>query len=318
MTAITANYDEPWKEAIGDYFELFLSFFYPQIHQEINWNQPPISLDKELEQIIPLAETEKRYADKLFKVWLLDEQEVWILIHIEVQSQYDQNFRQRMFIYNYRAFDLYHQPVISLAILGDESQSWRPQVYQYGIGESQLFFQFSIVKLLDYQWEELETNNNPFSIIVMAHLKTQATTNNLTEREQWKWNLSRLLYKRDYNRKQIADLYKVIDFMMTLSEELQYSFEEKLTQYQEERKMRLLSNIEERASIRISQENIMELLEDRFENLPESLVEKINQIKDLNRLKYLLRQTIHVNSVAEFEHLINDSLDNQNESTINE
>jgi phage terminase small subunit len=142
--------------------------------------------------------------------------------------------------------------------------------------------------------------------------------NNLTEREQWKWNLSRLLYERDYNRKQIADLYKVIDFMMTLSEELQYSFEEKLSQYQEERKMRLLSNIEQRASIRISQENIMELLEDRFGNLPESLVEKINQIKDLNRLKYLLRQTIHVNSVAEFEHLINDSLDNQNESTINE
>jgi hypothetical protein len=84
MTAITANYDESWKEAIGDYFELFLSFFYPQIHQEINWNQPPISLDKELEQIIPLAETEKRYADKLFKVWLLDEQEVWILIHITI------------------------------------------------------------------------------------------------------------------------------------------------------------------------------------------------------------------------------------------
>ncbi|MEB3342106.1 hypothetical protein [Okeania sp.] len=37
---------------------------------------------------------------------------------------------------NYRAFDLYHKPVISLAILGDENQSWRPSFYQYGFGKS--------------------------------------------------------------------------------------------------------------------------------------------------------------------------------------
>jgi hypothetical protein len=84
-------------------------------------------------------------------VWLLDNQEVWILIHVEVQSQYDKEFSQRMFIYNYRAFDLYQKPVISLAILGDETKSWRPSSYQYGLGNSQLTFNFSIVKLLDYQ-----------------------------------------------------------------------------------------------------------------------------------------------------------------------
>ena len=138
MTEITANYDETWKEAITQYFEEFLSFFFPKVHQEINWKKKPISLDKELEKITSSAETKKRYADKLFKVWLLNNQEVWILIHIEVQSQYDGKFPQRMFIYNYRTYDLYHQPVISLAILGDENKSWRPNSFEYGIGESQL------------------------------------------------------------------------------------------------------------------------------------------------------------------------------------
>lgn len=160
MTEITANYDETWKEAIGDYFESFLTFFYPEIYQHIDWNKPPISLDKELEQITASAETEKRYADKLFQVWLLDQQEIWILVHVEVQSQYDQEFSQRMFIYNYRAFDLYHKPVISLAILGDESKSWRPNSYQYGLGDSQVKIKFSIVKLLDYQWEDLTQSHN--------------------------------------------------------------------------------------------------------------------------------------------------------------
>ena len=76
MTEVTANYDETWKEAITEYFDSFLQFFYPEIYAKVDWNKTPISLDKELEQ--------------------------------------------RMFIYNYRAFDLYNQPVISLAILGDE------------------------------------------------------------------------------------------------------------------------------------------------------------------------------------------------------
>ncbi len=50
----------------------------------------PISLDKELEQITASATTEKRYAEKLFQVWLLNNRKKWLLIHIEVQSQYDQ------------------------------------------------------------------------------------------------------------------------------------------------------------------------------------------------------------------------------------
>ncbi|PNK09021.1 hypothetical protein CEP12_06605, partial [Cylindrospermopsis raciborskii S14] len=50
---------------------------------------------------------------------------------------------------------------------------------------------FPIVKLLSYEakWSELEESNNPFAIIVMAHLKTKATTRNLGEREKWKWSL---------------------------------------------------------------------------------------------------------------------------------
>ena len=100
MSDITANYDETWKEAISQYFELFMQFFYPQIYQHIDWSKTPIPLDKELEQITASSDTEKRYADKLFQVWLLNSQIIWILIHIEVQSQYDKHFPQRMFIYN--------------------------------------------------------------------------------------------------------------------------------------------------------------------------------------------------------------------------
>ncbi|WP_016953718.1 Rpn family recombination-promoting nuclease/putative transposase [Anabaena sp. PCC 7108] len=308
MTEITANYDETWKEAIGDYFDSFLAFFYPEIYQQIDWTKPPISLDKELEQITASADSKTRHADKLFQVWLLDNQEVWILIHVEVQSQYDKEFSQRMFIYNYRAFDLYQKTVISLAILGDETKSWRPSSYQYGLGSSQLIFNFSIVKLLDYQWEELEQSNNIFAIVVMAHLRTKATNSNLSAREQWKWNLARLLYERGYNRKEIVDLYKVIDLMMALSENLQLSFEEKLAHYQEERKMPLLTNIENRTIKETRKQDIFDLLVSRFGKLPENLTEDIGKIQDVNILKQLLISTISISSLEEFAQLVNSNL----------
>lgn len=246
-----------------------------------------------------------------------------MIIHIEVQSQYEKEFAQRMFIYNYRAFDLYHKPVISLAILGDESQNWRPNSYAYGLGKSEVKIKFSIVKLLDYQWEELAQNNNVFAIVVMAHLKTKITTSNLTEREQWKWNLVRGLYERGLTKFDIINLFKVIDKMMSLPPQLQLNFKTKLNEYEEEQKMPFLSTLEEMALERgqeigeekgakeTRQQDIIDLLVKRFVTLPETLINAVKKVDDTAILKQLLMATITVNSVKEFEQLINDS-SNQN------
>jgi hypothetical protein len=258
MTEINANYDEPWKEAIGDYFDRFLHFFFPEVYNLINWLKPPISLDKELQKITADSDDSKRLVDKLFKVWLKDHQEVWILVHIEIQSQYDTDFNQRMFIYHYRTFDLYRKPVISLAILGDEKEKWRPSNYGYDLGGCQLKLDFPTIKLLDYQkkWSELETNLNPFAIMIMAHLKTKATTSNLREREQWKWYLIRSLYDKEYSKLEIVKLFKFIDAMMTLPVLLQQNLNQKIIKYEEEKVMPLVSPFEQMAEERGLQKRI--------------------------------------------------------------
>jgi hypothetical protein len=221
-----------------------------------------------------------------------------------------------MFIYNYRAFDLYHKPVISLAILGDESRSWRPDFYQYGLGGSQVRVDFLMVKLLDYQWEDLEQSENIWAIIVMAHLKTKATTNNLREREQWKWNLVRGLYQRGLTKFEIINLGKFIDKMMTLPPQLQLNFKTKLSQYEEENKMPFLSTIEEMAleegaksgAKLTNQKHIILALQSRFGEIPNSLIETINQIEDVSVLEGLFVPSITINSLEEFQQLVNDSL----------
>jgi hypothetical protein len=48
--------------------------------------------------------------------------------------------------------------------------------------------EFPVVKLLDYEsrLDELEKSDNPFAIVVAAHLKTQATRRDFESRLQMK------------------------------------------------------------------------------------------------------------------------------------
>lgn len=74
MSETTANYDEPWKEAIGEYFPEFLTFFFIDVYNLIDWTKKPISLEKELQKITADSNDSKRFVDKLFQIWLKDNQ----------------------------------------------------------------------------------------------------------------------------------------------------------------------------------------------------------------------------------------------------
>ncbi|MEH2333718.1 hypothetical protein [Nostoc sp.] len=117
MTEQFTDYDSPWKEVIELYFSRFLEFFFTQAYAEIDWTRPYEFLDTELQQLEPDAEIRRRLVDKVAKVWLLDGEEAWVLVHVEVQGQYDSQFAERMYTYNYRLFDRYKKRVISLAVL---------------------------------------------------------------------------------------------------------------------------------------------------------------------------------------------------------
>ena len=257
-------------------------------------------------------------ADKLFKVWLRDGRYIWVLVHVEVQSQPDPDFSKRIYQYNYRAFDLYEQPIISLAVLRDEQDNWRPSSYGYCLAGCEASLKFLTVKLLDYetQWSQLETSTNPFTLMIMAHLKTKATQGQPQQRQQWKWRLIRTLLERGYNQNDIRQLFRAVDWMMALPKELQQSFETQVARYQEEKKMPLLSHMEIRAEKRgmergmergfllNARESVLELLEVRFEAVPEELVNAINQIEDKVQLKDLHRQAIIVESIEAFQQLL--------------
>jgi hypothetical protein len=166
MTTATVerdDYDNPWKQILEHYFAPFLAFFFPTAYADIDWERGYTFLDTELQQITRDARLTRRHVDKLVKVWKKSGQETWLLIHIEIQSQDEAGFPERMFIYYYRIYDRYHLPIESLAILADETVGWRPTEFATPVvWETALTFRFRSVKLLDYlPWDALEASSNP-------------------------------------------------------------------------------------------------------------------------------------------------------------
>ena len=240
------EFDSPWKEIIEFFFPQFMEFFVPGSEKVINWNKKIKFLDKEFQKITKESADKRRYTDKLVEVVLKNNEKKWVLIHVEVQAQKEMEFSERMFVYNYRIFDRYGIPVTSIAILADNTASWNPEPFKYGMWGSSMGLDYIKTKLLDYkvQWSYLEKEENPFAIVVMAHLKALETRKDHSLRKQWKTELTKLLYEKGYSETGVLNLYRFIDWVLTLPEALEKIFLEDLRQYEKEKKMPYITSAE--------------------------------------------------------------------------
>ncbi|MEM7530837.1 MAG: hypothetical protein AAF639_01570 [Chloroflexota bacterium] len=300
-----ADYDSPWKEILED-FEDFILFYLPDLHPEIDWTKAPEFLDKELQQIVGDAETGRRYADKLVKVWLNDGSEMHVLMHVEVQGAREAQFEERMYIYHYRIYDKYKTHVVSIAILTDDDASWKPKEYKKERWGCKIHFEFLTKKLLDYKpkWAELEQNPNPFAVVTMANLKTMETLHDHEERLRWKVWMVRELYKRGIKDAKIIRLVRFVDWMMALPDPLQEAFQIEWSTIEEENKMMYMMDFErksydrgklegiEEGHLKNQRETVLNILNRRFEltkdfrNLVQNLLENIFDKEELESLVY--------------------------------
>lgn len=308
-----SDYDSPWKEILKLFFEKFMAFYFPIAHAEIDWWRGHEFLDKELQKVVRDAESGRRHVDKLIKAFRKDGKDIWILIHVEVQGQVEQEFDKRMYRYHYRLYDRYDRQVVSLAILTDDDENWRPGEFQYELWGCKSSLIFPAVKLFDYkqQWSKLEHNPNPFAIITMAHLKAMATQCQPEDRFKAKFGLIKVLYKRGYSRQQILELLRFIDWIMKLPDELEGKLIEAIDNFEEERKMRYKSYIERKAEKKGLQqgwqkgllEGIAVGLKLKFGAEGEKEMVKIREIQDPKILQAINWGIITANTLDELRNL---------------
>jgi hypothetical protein len=300
-----ASYDNPWKEVLEGYFPDFMALFFPQAHADIDWDKGHEFLAKELRRVTPDAAVGERRVDELVKVWRWDGAEAWVLVHIEVQSQEDTSFAERMYVYNYRLFDRFHRHVVSLAVLGDEQELWRPDRFESSLWGCRASLEFPIIKLIDYraQWAELAASRNPFGTVVMAYLKALDTRGDALDRQAWKLALVRRLYEQGYEREDILNLFRFIDWVLTLPRELDALFWEQLNEYEEAQSMPYITSIE-RMGIEKGMEKGMEralvrMLRLRFGAVPDAIAQQLHGLP-VSRLEELMDRAMQADSLQTF------------------
>lgn len=304
--------DSPWKEALERYLPSFLALYFPAVHDAIDWSRSYEWLNTELRQVVRDAELGKRLADVLVKVWQKDGQESWLLIHIEVQGWPEPDFPQRLFVYHYRIFDRYNRQVVTLAVLADDRDNWRPDRFAYDLWGCRLDFQFPVVKLLDFAGREsvLEASDNPFALVTRAHLATTQTRHDPASRHQGKVRLIRELYERGMSRDDVLQLFRIIDWMMDLPEVLGQLFDQEVERIEQERIMPYVTNIERRAiqkgriegQIEERRAMLIRALERRLKTTaPEELVTRIRGTTDLAVLERWFDLACEVSSLEEFQ-----------------
>ncbi len=325
------DYDNPWKEAIEEYFKECLALFFPDIHADIDWKRGYRFLDKELAKVTRQATVTDQRVDKLAEVYRLSGDTAWVALHIDVQSQHETNFATRMFTYNYRLTDRYNRPVVTLVILADSSRKWRPNKYTRDLWGCKVSFEFPTVKLIDYNEAELEQSDNPFAIVVLAHLYTKQTKHDAETRYDFKWRLTRMLYERGYTKERILSLYRYIDWLLALPPYLEEKLQITITEYEETQKMPYMTNIERmgynrgieegvaqgmekglQSAIDRTRRHLTQLLTIRFGTLSPALEEAITRTEQLDRLDMLFDLAATVDSLEQFsQHLQEDSPNDQ-------
>ncbi|MEI6066724.1 MAG: cytosolic protein [Methylococcaceae bacterium] len=298
---IIDEYDSPWKEAVEHYFSEFIESYFSQAYQQIDWTKEAVFLDQELRAVVHDAELGKRFVDKLVRVTLLDGDEKWIYIHIEVQGTRQAEFAKRMFVYNYRIYDRYDRPVASLAVLADEHKNWKPASYGFEVLGCKHFLEFPVAKLTDYhdQLEALKTSENTFAIITAAHILTQQTRKNDKERYEAKYLLVKILYQRKWDKQRIIDLFRIIDWMMKLPTGLEQQLQHQIKILEESTKMQYVTSMErlaiakgleqglEQGVLKGEQKTLRRLILRRFQTIPDWAIDRISQASEIELEQWL-------------------------------
>lgn len=230
---VSIDYDGLWKKLINELFEEFVLFFIPELFEDIDFSREPEFLQQELFQELIQEKKGKQIADQIVKVFLKSGVEKWILVHIEVQGDKDQDFPKRMFRYYYRILDKYDRDVVAIALLTDHSKNFRPEVYQRSSYGTVVTYQYHIYKFMDQKEVELLQSINPFAIAVLAGKYANEAKNDVEKRYRFKRKLIRLILEKmnlpqPEQRIFISTLIYFIDYLLQLPHELSQKLKDEI------------------------------------------------------------------------------------------
>ncbi|WEK18129.1 MAG: hypothetical protein P0Y49_15160 [Candidatus Pedobacter colombiensis] len=157
------------KGAIEDHFADVLRFFYEDADKRFDMARGFESLNKELHEIHPQLSRKggSREADVLIKVFLLDKNSEWFLLHLEIQKIVNKNFPKRVYQYNYRLSDKYEMPIVSLAIFTGPKGQVQLNEHKTSMLGTELTFKYKVYQIFDHSEDDLLNMRSPFALVIL-------------------------------------------------------------------------------------------------------------------------------------------------------
>ncbi|MEI3611369.1 Rpn family recombination-promoting nuclease/putative transposase [Pseudogracilibacillus sp. SO30301A] len=204
------KHDQLFKQLIHTFFEEFLDAFFPEIHEQIDF-QSTIQLSEEF--FTDLINGDVRRLDILVQA-RIKETESFIVAHIEPQSTVQTYFNERMFQYFSLLYHKFRKPIIPIAVYSYED-SWDESEFNIHFNNQDILkFNYFALHLRKQKWREYINKDNP---VVAALLSKMGFSKE--ERVQVKIEFLRMLVRLQLDPAKERLVYGFFESYLKLTDE---------------------------------------------------------------------------------------------------
>lgn len=330
------DHDAIFKELLSTFFLDFLELFVPQVLEYAEPSELSLEPTETVREVFaPIAQGKKKVADVVARLKFRD-QPACFLVHVESESSAyrEEDFRWRMFHYFARLHEKFRLPVYPIALFTfDEPYQEQDTRYVVSFPDRQVLeFSFVSIQLNRLNWRDFLKRENPVASALMAKMRMSPS-----ERAQVKAECLRLLATLELNREKMELISGFIGTYLRLNEQEEEQFQQALEQMDlgiKERVMQFVTDWQEKGReqgiqegleqglqqglIAKGQEDILRILEFRFEDIQPEVRELIGKIDDLEVLGNLLVQAVTTQSLEAFESVVSQHVADEGSGLENE
>lgn len=166
-SATYTRHDQLFKELINNFFEEFLEAFFPDVYGHIDFSSVQPLPD---EVYTDLLEGKTRRLDIIVETKLKGEDTVMI-IHVEPQSYYQSDFRERMYHYFSLLYNKYRKPILPIAVFSYDEKRYEENEFTIGFPFFHVMtFNFLMLELKKKNWREYIETDNPAAAALLSKM----------------------------------------------------------------------------------------------------------------------------------------------------
>jgi hypothetical protein len=181
---------------------------------------------------------------------------------------------------------------------------WRPSEDVFTVADFESRLRFPVYKLIDKLDAEWRDDHSLPVQIARAQIAALLTAGDPQGRYRAKWQLVRNLYNLGYNADEAREIFRLIDWMMSLPEDLNQTFEQELSTLEECLAMPYVTSVERIAEAKGKARGGASVILGQFTKLcgplPEDLEQRVRQLS-IEGLKELGKALLDFRSVQDVQ-----------------